>query len=235
MKKNLLSLLTLVCAAIMLSSCNKDDKENVVPVCGKYTVATKKVTDESGMTDQVVDIHCVIKSATGKVTFMGSEASTDAAASFFSTIIGGYVSALQSFTFESDGTISLSFMKDDVLVTIPDGKMITKGDLTFTQDETKIYISINKKLTSINPSMSAAIALIPGVIDNGTSYSLPLLYKKDGNKLLVYVTKDMMLPFTKLLAPMMTDPMIKTGFDSFVGVLNACDTFELGINLETNQ
>lgn len=233
MKKNLLSLLTLVCAVIMLSSCNKDDKENVVPVYGKYTLVTKNVEDDFGNKSDIVDMHCNIKTSNGKVTMLGNEVTTDQAASFFSTTVGSYVSALQSFTFESDGTISLSFMKDDALITIPDGKMITKGDLTFTQDGTRIYIAINKRLISINPELGATFASIPGVLDNGTSYSLPLLYKKDGNKLLIYVTKEMMLPFTQILAPMMTDGMIKMGFDAFVGVLNASETFELGIKLET--
>lgn len=233
MKKKLLSLMAFVCAVVMLSSCNKDDKEIVDPVVGKYTLVTKTVTDEFGQENVQVDMYCAIKSASGKVPMMGADASTETAASFFSLTVGSYVSALQSFTFEPDGTISLSFMKDDKLVTIPDGVILKKGDLTYSQDASKIYIAVNKNLLSINPSMGAAIALIPGVIDNGTSYSLPLLYTKNGNKLKIYVTKEMMLPFTDLIAPMMTEPMIKMGFDAFVGVLKACDSFELGINLET--
>lgn len=234
MKKNLFALIVLICSLGMFSSCSKDENPGE-PL--KYSLVMKPAA--AGEEPQV-DMLCNVKFPNGTYTMVdpsdptkpGTTLSEADAAGFMSTILGGYVSALQSFTFNPDGTIALSYMKDDKVVNMPDNVTLKTGDLTYTMDDKAIYFAVKKDaLKNMDPAISGIFGSLPGIQDLGTSYALPLLYTKNGTKLTVYVTKEMMLPYMGIVTSM-CPAEFKPFVQGFVGMISASTQFDLGIKLE---
>lgn len=145
--------------------------------------------------------------------------------------------ALEYIMLEEDGNITASYADDVMKPT--SYTQSPKGLVLYNVIGDKIYIGLNlaglvadaQAKSDYNPLDQAM-----KMLDEG----LPLLYKVEGEKLSVYMTKDMMLPFLDLvpmLGGVLPDEFKKYGplLSQIATIIKESNTCELGLMMQANK
>lgn len=160
-----------------------------------------------------------------KITFMGDPTYDPKGLPVLIGMMGGSMLTqyLQDVTFNEDGTIVATYLKDKTPTVSP------KGYAFYNVKDGKIFVSVN-----IGMMMGKADANpldgIMQMLQNG----LPLGLVVDGNKASFIVTRDMMMPFMPmlpLLAGMLNNELITLLATEIPTIVTESTKFDLSLNL----
>ncbi|MEG1543142.1 MAG: DUF4925 domain-containing protein [Tannerellaceae bacterium] len=162
------------------------------------------------------------------ITFMGDKAYDPKYLPGLVNAMGGAMLAgmLQDVTFNEDGTIVASYIKDKKVVTSP------KGYAFYNIMDNKIIVSVNVAMIRKPKSKASANPLeaIMAMLENG----LPIGLAMNGNTASFIVTRDMMLPFMDVLpiiGGMVDVQLVKMLANEIPVIVKGSTKFDLSLNL----
>lgn len=166
------------------------------------------------------------------VTFIGQQMPMSMMSSFIEAVVGAYAQQLLSVTFEADGFLTASYISMGGEI-----KTTDKGLVRYYVKGSMIYI-----IPNVSAMMTRATSIddLLGMLNEITVNGLPLMFDTTSG-LKVWVTKDMMLPYVKIidetLLPMLPEEnelvvMLKTVLPEFITILETATQFDMGIELK---
>lgn len=244
MKKNILCLFALVASLSLFTACSNDNKDNTLEQSG--LVGTWKVTPVQMSADgQTLTYSPVTLEATAPgdtVNFAGSTVPVKMFATMMRGMLGGYASKLASITFQADGYVGATIYKQDdkdsVYAYTP-----KIGACKFRVENNQVFfiVDIASMMNKTQQIDAKTRATSTDLLTQISTTGIPVNYTVNGNKLNLYVTKDMITPYLNYITAML--PLMQSKMDAesyqmltqylayFQKAFGMCTKFDLGIEL----